>query len=102
MNARLGYARVSTLGQDLESQRQRLIDAGAARIFLRTASSHTHLDLCPPGNRQGDRKSSERLLAQLEFLRPALALPRFSAGTGFRIVAGTSVVGEGRVLARLG
>ena len=39
---------------------------------------------------------------QLEFLRPALALPRFSAGTGFRILAGTTVVGEGRVLALLG
>jgi hypothetical protein len=35
---------------------------------------------------------------QLEFLRPALALPRFSAGTGFRLLAGTTVAGEGRVL----
>ena len=39
---------------------------------------------------------------QLEFLRPAQALPRFAAGTGFRVLAGTTVVGEGRVLALLG
>lgn len=35
---------------------------------------------------------------QLEFLRPALALPRFAAGTGFRVLAGSTVAAEGRVL----
>lgn len=44
----------------------------------------------------------QALCLQLEFLRPAMALPRFSAGTGFRVLAGTTVVGEGRVLALLG
>lgn len=39
---------------------------------------------------------------QLEFLRPALALPRFAAGARFRILTGTTVVGEGRVLELLG
>ena len=39
---------------------------------------------------------------QLEFLRPALALPRFAVGTAFRVLAGTTVVGEGRVLELLG
>jgi hypothetical protein len=39
---------------------------------------------------------------ELEFLRPELGLPRFAAGTGFRLLAGTTVVGEGRVLRALG
>ena len=39
---------------------------------------------------------------ELEFLRPALALPRFALGTGFRVLAATTVVGEGRVVRVLG
>lgn len=35
---------------------------------------------------------------QIEFLRPALALPRFPAAARFRVVAGHRLVGEGRVL----
>lgn len=35
---------------------------------------------------------------QLQFLRPELALPRLPADTAFRVLAGTTVVGEGRVL----
>ena len=35
---------------------------------------------------------------ELEFLRPALAEPRFPAGAAFRIVAGYTVAGQGRVI----
>lgn len=36
---------------------------------------------------------------ELEFLKPALALPRFAPGTAFRMLAGSTVVAEGRVMA---
>ena len=35
---------------------------------------------------------------QIELLRPALGLPRLLQGTSFRILAGQSILGEGRVL----
>lgn len=35
---------------------------------------------------------------QLQFLRPALALPRFPPGTAFRVLAGTIVIGAGTVV----
>ena len=35
---------------------------------------------------------------ELEFLRPALAGPRFAAGAAFRLLAGPAVAGEGRVI----
>jgi hypothetical protein len=35
----------------------------------------------------------------LEFLKPALALPRFAAGTVFRMLAGNTLVAEGKVIA---
>ena len=34
---------------------------------------------------------------EFELLRPALALPRFAAGTAFALLAGTAVIGQGRV-----
>jgi hypothetical protein len=44
----------------------------------------------------------QALPAELQFLRPELAMPRFAAGTDFRVLAGTVVAGEGRVLQVLG
>jgi DNA invertase Pin-like site-specific DNA recombinase len=52
----LGYARVSTTGQDLEAQRQRLHAAGASRIFEDVISGRTF-----------DRPG---LLALLDYARP--------------------------------
>ena len=34
----------------------------------------------------------------VQFLRPDLAFPRFPPGTAFRVLAGSSIIGEGRVL----
>lgn len=51
-----GYARVSTLGQDLEAQRQRLVDAGCTRIFEEKVS--------------GARRDRSELLRLLDYLRP--------------------------------
>ena len=34
---------------------------------------------------------------ELELLRPALALPRLAAGTPFALLAGSAVIGQGRV-----
>lgn len=45
---------------------------------------------------------SQPQTVELEMLRPALALPALSTGTAFRVLAGTSVVGSGRVLQVLG
>ncbi|MDB5872784.1 MAG: hypothetical protein JWQ07_2226 [Ramlibacter sp.] len=42
--------------------------------------------------------SGQAQAIELEFLRPALALPRFGAGTAFQVLAGPVVVGQGRVL----
>lgn len=52
----LGYARVSTTGQDLEAQRQRLRDAGASRIFEDVVS--------------GRRFDRPGLTALLDYARP--------------------------------
>ena len=37
-------------------------------------------------------------VTELECLRPALALPRLAAGTPFHVLAGQSIIGQGRVL----
>lgn len=44
----------------------------------------------------------QALTVQLELLRPELALPSLAVGTGFRLVTGKTVAGEGRVLQVLG
>jgi hypothetical protein len=41
----------------------------------------------------------EPLALAVEFLAPAVALPRFAPGTPFRVLIGESFVGDGRVLA---
>lgn len=46
------------------------------------------------------RRGTVQLL-EAEFLAPAVALPRFEAGTGFRMLVGDSFIGDGRVIARL-
>ncbi len=56
MTAILGYARVSTSGQDLDAQRQRLLAANSIRIFEDVISGRTF-----------DRPG---LSALLEFARP--------------------------------
>lgn len=38
---------------------------------------------------------------ELEFLRPALAGPRFAAGAAFRVLVGPALAGEGRVIRAL-
>lgn len=38
-------------------------------------------------------------IVDLEFLRPALALPRLPPGTAFRVMVGTALVASGRVMA---
>jgi hypothetical protein len=47
------------------------------------------------------RRGSTQRLA-VEFLAPALALPRFAPGTAFRMLEGESFVGDGRVVAIAG
>ncbi len=51
--------------------------------------------MVPPGGafRRGDVRTAE-----VEFSRPDAALPRFAAGTAFRMLVGESFVGDGRVL----
>jgi DNA invertase Pin-like site-specific DNA recombinase len=55
---RIGYARVSTVGQELDAQRKRLAEAGVVRLFEDVATGRTFerpglnalLDYCRPGD----------------------------------------------------
>ncbi len=41
--------------------------------------------------------SGQPVATELEFLRPALGLPRFGVGTSFTVLAGSAVLGQGHV-----
>jgi DNA invertase Pin-like site-specific DNA recombinase len=60
----LGYARVSTEGQDLEGQRQRLREVGALKIFEDVISGKIFI-----------RNGLENLIAYANFVAQILNLP---------------------------
>ncbi|MEJ7687717.1 MAG: hypothetical protein WKG52_12400 [Variovorax sp.] len=48
--------------------------------------------------RGGAFRRGDVRMAEVEFSRPDVALPRFGTGTVFRMLVGESFVGDGRVL----